>query len=294
MNRTAARVAVVMCCVSLIAPPAAAAQTGPQDLVLLSPNNEKTFQGQQGVTFRVQGQPDEPAGSLHIELGGDQGENLEYDADGLYDPDFSLAGTYELEPVEPGSDIYTVTVPASRFEPDNFHQDQYWFWHAYRTLPQGSCDPDCYQETEDRVFIIDDPWPYLADEPANNKRSGASPLEEVSFGQGFLEARADRDWYRFRPTRRTLRLDFDNAGCNEHCAGRLRASENGDMVVALYAKGSKQSLFKRRVNVGDDVVLRADVRRDTVYFLLVRRAKSSKPAAENMEYGYWPNNGNGV
>jgi hypothetical protein len=296
MRPAVVRVALVLCSLALIAPPAALAQAAPPPLALLSPTDERTFDRAQAVTFRVQGQPNEPAGSLRIELSVD---DVLYDENGLYDRDDPYyAGTWELQPVEPGSDIYKATVPQSHFAPDDFHSDQTWYWHAYRVLPGGGCDPDCFQETQDRVFYVEDAHPYLADEPHNNTRGDASRLEEVSFGQGFLEARDDRDWYRFRtrnygPEVRRFTLQFQNLGCNEHCR-RIPAGENGDMVVGLYRKGFKQALFKRRVNVGDDVVLRADVRRDTVHFLIVRHAKTRQRAAKDLEYGYWPNNGNGV
>lgn len=305
MRRPSIRFVVGLCALALLAPTSAVAEqpvTHPAPmppLQLLTPSKDRVFHRPRAITFRVQGQPDEAPGSLHIELGTDQGEELQYKDNGLYDPNWSLAGRWRLEQVEPGGDVYTVTVPKRRFAPDAYHQQQTWFWHAYRKLPEGSCNPDCFQVTRSRVFTVDDPWPYLADEPENNTRAGGSPLQFVELGQGFLETRHDRDFYRFRTEDwgrevRPFTIDFDNNGCNEHCSGDIPDGEYGAMVVALFRRHSETPIFKRRVRVGQYVVFRADVRRDRRYVLLVRHAYSGdgRPA-KNLEYSYWPNNGKG-
>jgi hypothetical protein len=305
MRRSSIRFLLGVCALALLAPTTAVAKppvahAAPMPpLQLLSPANWRAFGHPHGITFRVQGQPNEAAGSLHIELGTDNGEELEFKKNGLYDPNWSLVGRWRLEQVEPGGDIYKVRIAKKRFLPDAYHQQQVWYWHAYRTLPEGSCNPDCYQVTRERGFTIDDPWPYLADEPENNTRSGSSPLEFVSLGQGFLETRQDRDYYRFRTEAfgrevRPFRLDFDNDGCNEHCSGDIPDGEYGAMVVALFRRHSDRPIFKQRIRVGQFEIFRAEVRRDRRYVLLVRHAYSGDGrAAKNLEYGYWPNNGKG-
>lgn len=246
-----------------------------------------------------------------MEISVDHSE-LDWEAsDGRYDRDEPyFAGIWKMAAVEPGSDVYQVTIAKSFFDSatDDGESEAQYYWHGFRLLEEGSCEPiagsdaqDCFQETEERNFYVRQASEFGANEPGNNRRRGATRLDDVHFTQGFLEKRTDRDWYRFRiGSRRNpdrlipFKLDFSNFGCNENCTGNVPRGENGDMVVRLFRAGSRKLIVRQRVRVGEDVVVRATLRQETGYRLVVRHAKSRLRPARALEYFFWPNNGNGL
>src|SRR3954449_3488721 len=119
---------------ALAAAPAASA--APPRPVPIAPSPGHRFPPPvRAVTFTVEGQADEPPGTLHVEFTDSDGE---IDATGRFQNEEGGVDDYVLKQVEPGGTRYRVRVPASAFER---YGDQQFFWHAYRTLPAGSCTP---------------------------------------------------------------------------------------------------------------------------------------------------------
>jgi hypothetical protein len=289
MKRLIALVALAVIAVPAVASAQSAAP--PDRPVALAPGDGYTKQLPGKITFRVGGMPNEPAGSLGIELNTEDAEpNATMGNEGRYDDESPYyAGAYTLAETEPGSGIYEVTV---EFEGDrSFPSDQGYYWHAFRELTAGqNCTPrtdgtyDCFQETKERSFVVEDPPSHGAREPKNNTPSGATFNDGLTT-DGWLETAGDRDWYRFKSGRGT-RL---NVLIGNYYRGRVPSGENGEIVFAVYrASRMGRAIVKRRLAPGDrDGTLRARIKPHTRYRLVVRHAKSDQPATRDISYSFY-------
>jgi hypothetical protein len=287
------RLIVLASLVALAVPTGASAQTAapPDRPVALAPGDGYTKPLPGKITFRVRGMPNEPAGSLGIELNTEDAEpNATMGNEGRYDDESPYhAGAYTLVETESGSGIYEVTV---EFEGDrSFPSDRGYYWHAFRQLTAGqNCTPrtdgtyDCFQETEERSFTVEDPESHGANEPKNNRPAGATFNDGLTT-DGWLEAAKDRDWYRFKSGRGT-RLNVLIG--NDH-RGRVPSGQNGDILFAVYrASRMGRPIVKRRLAPGErNGILRARIKPHTRYRLVVRHAGSDKPAMRDIAYSFY-------
>lgn len=272
------------------APATAAAQTSPppDPLKVVAPADEYTRALPGKITFRVRGMPNEPAGSLGIELKTEDANPHQPSVnEGRYDQDDPYwAGAYDLVETEPGSGVYEATVD---FEGDaDFPTDFGYYWHAYRTLTEGqNCTPrgdgyDCFQETEEREFVVGDPEEHGAHEPKNNRSRGATRNEGLST-DGWLEARRDVDWYRFRGKGTKFRMYVGN-----DFSGPEPSGESVDIVVEVYRAGRSKPIRRRVLRKGDRwVTLRGSVRAGARYYVRFRHARSDKPHARDIPYSLY-------
>jgi hypothetical protein len=276
-----------------LAPAASAAPPAP---VLVSPAEGKQFPPPLGdVTFEVDGQPDESAGSLHIQFTNADGT---VDGKGSFQNE-SGVDDFALEQVAPGGARYQVEVPASAFDR---YSDGNFYWQAYRILPDGGCEPiagsaqqDCFQESaESRTFERLMPTGYGAHEP-NNSRTNATG-DFFNTDCAYLEEKTDVDWYRFRARRSfELKLRLENNGDSDRWVPlRSRKRESADMSVSVYREKGFRRIGRRHVAVGKTGVLKTKVRARKVYLFAVRHAgngfRAAKPAA-NLYYGFHINLG---
>ena len=292
MRRLVLQAVLGACCLALIAPPPVLAQTSapPPPPTVLRPDG-RDFDVASDITFRVRAQPDEPVGSLRIELYFDDPEYDHVEDDGRYDREGPYwAGYYDLTAVDPGGDVYEVTVAREVFEGG----EAYWAWHAYRRLPEDQCTPhdgedglDCFQESDSAFFHVADPPEHGAREPENNTPEGARRIRDLTI-DGWLETRSDRDWYWFaNGDRTTFRLLFGNY------TQRRPAGENADVALKLYRVGRKRPVYQRTFSRGEDANIAVDVRRNTEYRLVVRHPKTAMVRARDLSYSLYANNGNG-
>jgi hypothetical protein len=288
LSRAALAAATVL---AVAAPAASAAAPAPAPV---SPADGKQFPPPtpRPITFQVDAQPDEPAGSLHIEFTDADGSVSEV---GRYQSDNGV-DDYVLEQVEPGGTRYRVKVPASAFER---YAEKRFFWHAYRVLPDGSCTPvagssgqDCSQESDTREFEMLEPVGYGAYEP-NDSPAKATPSKDFfNTDCAYLEKRTDVDWYRYGGSSRALklRLRLDNyADSDRWVPLRSRRRESADMSVALYRASGVRKIASVHVPVGKTRVLKAKLKRGRAYLFAVRHAGNGFPKAKpakDMSYGF--------
>jgi hypothetical protein len=282
---------VVVLAVLVLAPLASAAPPAP---VLVSPADGKEFPPTRGdtprdVTFEVQGEADEPAGSLHIQIAD---ADAEVDSKGSFQNEESGVADYVLEQVAPGGTQYRVTVPGADF---GSYSGGELYWQAYRTLPAGSCT-DCFQESaKPRTFQLLDPAGYGAYEP-NNSAATATPFNDYFNNDcAYLEEPGDVDWFRIDGRSRAvnLRLRLQNfADSDRWVPLKSRKRESADMKVVLYRANGKRKIASKHVKVGKSGVLKAKLRRKTDYLFAFRHAgngfRSAKPAT-NMSYNFTVN-----
>jgi hypothetical protein len=255
--------------------------------VLVAPSDGHEFpppDNKGPVTFKVDGQADEPAGSLHIQIAT---ADAEVDAKGSFQDEESGVDDYTLEQTAPGSTHYQVTVPAEDFAR---YSGGELYWQAYRVLPEGSCT-DCFQESaKPRTFELLQPSGYGAYEPNNSAAKATASTEYFNHDCAYLEEPTDVDWYRYKGARRglKLRLKLRNwSDSDRWVALKSRKRESADMKVALYKEAGMRKVASRHVKVGKTGVLKATLRPKTPYLFVFRHAgngfKSAKPAA-NMSY----------
>ena len=253
----------------LALPGIAPAQAAPAPLTLLGPKNDHSQSSAKDVVFKVRGEPNE-AGTLFVEVATEDANDPEPGANGgLYDEESPyFVGTFKLRPIEPGSDTYT-----ARWAQDG--GSGYTFrWHAYRELPAGSCDPDCFQETRERWLTLNDDFSnFGSGEPRNNRRGGAMPIARAE--DEWLSGGKDVDWYRFRTDEaRKLNMVLFNHG-------NLIGWPPIDYTI--YQRGRRRPIAEVRVHWGREKVLNNRIKADTVYFVRVRSARPK--TRRDMNYG---------
>jgi hypothetical protein len=258
--------------------------------VLVSPADGKEFPppSPRDVTFKVKGQVDEAAGSLHIQLTDPDGEVA---ADGSFENENGVAD-YVLEPTKPGGSEYRVTVPATDFES---YSDPRFYWQAYRTLSEPDCTPigttgkrDCFQESaEPREFMLVQPAGYGSYEPNNSPATATSEDEYLNNECAYLEARNDVDWFRYDGSSRAfeLRLKLENTADTDRWVPlKSRKRESADMSVSVYKAKGVRKIASKHVAVGKTKVLKTKLRAKTAYLFAFRHAgngfRSAKPAAD--------------
>lgn len=261
--------------------------------VLVSPSDGRQFPPPfEGVTFVVNGEVDEPAGSLKIQI---------TDADGTFSNTGSFqhesgVAEYVLEQVAPGGNRYRVTVPASEFE--SYGDTGELAFQAYRRLPAGTCPmvantttPDCFQESKTRSFGIIDPAGYGNHEP-NNTSANATPQNDIFNSDcAYLETATDVDWYRINGISRKnfdLRVTLDNSADTDRWKplGPKRR-ESADMSVSIYRATGMRKVASKHVAVGKTRVLKTRIAPRTAYLIAFRHAGNgfaSAKAATNMAY----------
>lgn len=275
---------------ALAIPASASAQTSapPDPPVIVAPKDGYSRALPGKITFRVRAMPNEPAGSLGIELKTEDANPHQPNVnDGRYDEDDPYwAGSYGLVETEPGSGVYEVTVD---FEGDrDFPTDFGYYWHAYRVLTAGeNCTPrgdgyDCFQETEEREFVVGDPESHGANEPKNDRARGATRNEGLST-DGWLERSRDVDWYRFRGKGTKLVIHAGN-----DFRGTVPSGESVDIVFRIYRAGRSRPILRRVLRKGDrEVTLRGTVRAGAKYYVKVHHAKTDKRRAPNVPYSFY-------
>jgi hypothetical protein len=277
---------LVVLALLVAAPVASAAPPAP---VLVSPADGKQFPPPGGdVTFKVRGEADESAGSLHIQLAD---ADASVDGKGSFESENGIAD-YVLEQVQPGGNLYQVTVPAADFES---YSDPNLYWQAYRTLPAGTCS-DCFQESaKPRTFERLDPSGYGAYEPNNSAARATVFKDFFNTDCAYLEERTDVDWYSYKGAKRGLDLRLrleNNADSDRWVPLKSRKRESADMSVAVYKAKGVRKVASKHVAVGKTGVLKTRMRAKVPYLFAVRHAgnghKGAKPARD-MGYGFHVN-----
>lgn len=277
----------------LAVPASASAQVAapPAAPVILGPKNGFVRPLPGPVTLRVQGMPNEPAGSLGVELKTSDAEPHQPSVDeGRYDADDPyFVESVNLVETEPGSGVYEVTV--------EYDGGGGYYWHAFRRLTKGqNCEPrtggayDCFQESAERAFSVEDPVEHGAREPRNNTPSGATFNDGLTT-DGWLEKTDDVDWYHFKSGKgRNLEVLIGN-----YFAGRVPAGENAGIEFAVYRASRMGSpIVKRRLAAGVvNKTLKARIRPRTRYRLVVRHVVNALPATRDIEYSFYIEKGAG-